>query len=108
MTREPQVQAAAGAARLSGAARPSAAARLLMMVVTGYQRGVSSLLMPRCRFAPSCSAYALQALAGHGALRGSWLAVRRICRCHPFHPGGYDPVPPRRAGRAVSARAQGS
>ena len=102
MTREPQVRAAAGAARLSGAAR------LLMLVVTGYQRGVSWLLMPRCRFAPSCSAYALQALAEHGALRGSWLAVRRICRCHPFHPGGYDPVPPRRAGRPVPARAQGS
>ena len=102
MTREADVRAAADAAR------PSGAARLLMLVVSGYRRGVSSLLMPRCRFAPSCSAYALQALAEHGALRGSWLAVRRICRCHPFHPGGYDPVPPRRARRTVPARAQGS
>ena len=88
--------------------RPSGAARLLMLLVRGYQRGVSSLLVPRCRFAPSCSAYALQALAVHGALRGSWLAVRRIGRCHPFHPGGYDPVPPRRARQAAPARAQGS
>lgn len=102
ITQEPGVSAAAGPAR------PSVAARLLMLAVSGYQRGVSSLLMPRCRFAPSCSAYALQALAEHGAVRGSWLAVRRIGRCHPFHPGGYDPVPPRRARRTVSARAQGS
>ena len=102
MTREPDVRAAVNPAR------PSAAARLLMLLVTGYRRGVSSLLMPRCRFAPSCSAYALQALAEHGAVRGSWLAVRRIGRCHPFHPGGYDPVPPRRTRRTVSARAQGS
>lgn len=102
MTREPDVRAAVGAAR------PSGAAWLLMLLVSGYQRWVSSLLMPRCRFAPSCSAYALQALAEHGAVRGSWLAVRRIGRCHPFHPGGYDPVPPRRVRRTVSARAQGS
>jgi uncharacterized protein len=102
MTRERDVRAAVGAAR------PSVAARLLMLIVSGYRRVVSPLLMPRCRFAPSCSAYALQALAEHGALRGGWLAVRRISRCHPFHPGGYDPVPPRRIGRTVSARAQGS
>lgn len=102
MTREPDVRAAADAAR------PSVAARLLMLIVSGYRRVASPLLMPRCRFAPSCSAYALQALAEHGALRGGWLAVRRISRCHPFHPGGYDPVPPRRIRRAVSARAQGS
>jgi hypothetical protein len=79
-----------------------------MLLVRGYQRTVSRLLVPRCRFAPSCSAYALQALAEHGALRGSWLAVCRVCRCHPFNPGGYDPVPPRRTARTVSAKAQGS
>lgn len=73
---------------------PDPVARLLMLLVTGYRRSVGALLMPRCRFAPSCSAYALGALAEHGALRGTWLAVRRIGRCHPFHPGGYDPVPP--------------
>jgi putative membrane protein insertion efficiency factor len=79
------------------------------MLVNAYRRTVGALLMPRCRFAPSCSAYALDALAEHGSLRGSWLAVRRIGRCHPFHPGGYDPVPPRRSGQAAPVRAvQGS
>jgi putative membrane protein insertion efficiency factor len=79
-----------------------------MLVVTGYHRAVSPFLMPRCRFAPSCSEYAVQAFAEHGAWRGGWLAARRIARCHPFHPGGYDPVPPRGTLRAMSARAQGS
>jgi putative membrane protein insertion efficiency factor len=65
-----------------------------MAGISGYQRFVSPLMGPHCRFAPSCSAYALEAVRRHGALRGSWLAVRRIGRCHPFHPGGYDPVPP--------------
>ncbi|HEV2936065.1 MAG TPA: membrane protein insertion efficiency factor YidD [Streptosporangiaceae bacterium] len=71
-------------------------ARLLMFPIVGYRRFVSPFLGPRCRFAPSCSEYALTALAEHGALRGLWLAVARIARCHPFHPGGYDPVPTRR------------
>jgi uncharacterized protein len=75
-------------------ARPSAAARVLVALITGYRRFVSPLLAPRCRFEPSCSAYALEAVREHGALRGTWLAVRRIGRCHPFHPGGFDPVPP--------------
>jgi putative membrane protein insertion efficiency factor len=87
---------------------PSAVARLLIILVSWYRRTVSQLMPDRCRFAPSCSAYALQAIATHGALRGSWLAVYRIGRCHPFHPGGYDPVPPRRAGQPTAARAQGS
>ena len=56
---------------------------------------------PRCRFAPTCSAYALEALEVHGAVRGTWLALRRIGRCHPFHPGGVDHVPPRPAGAAT-------
>ena len=68
-------------------------ARLLMVPIAGYRRFVSPLLPPRCRFAPSCSEYALTALAEYGAARGLWLAVKRIARCHPFHPGGYDPVP---------------
>jgi uncharacterized protein len=76
-----------------------------MLAVTGYRRSVGALLPPRCRFAPSCSTYALEALAEHGALRGTWLAVRRIGRCHPFHPGGYDPVPPRGAVRVRKAGA---
>jgi putative membrane protein insertion efficiency factor len=70
-------------------------ARVLMLPIAGYRRFVSPLLGPRCRFAPSCSEYALTALSEHGALRGLWLAVARIARCHPFHPGGYDPVPTR-------------
>ena len=80
-------------------ARPSAAALVLMALITGYRRFIGPLLSPRCRFAPSCSAYALEAVREHGAMRGTWLAVRRIGRCHPFHPGGFDPVPPAAYGR---------
>jgi putative membrane protein insertion efficiency factor len=65
----------------------------LIMVVRGYQLFLSPLLPPACRYTPSCSTYAVEALQRHGALRGSWLAARRIARCHPFSPGGYDPVP---------------
>jgi len=67
--------------------------RLLAAVIRGYQAAISPLLPPSCRFHPSCSQYALEAVTRHGALRGSWLAARRLARCHPFHPGGYDPVP---------------
>lgn len=74
--------------------RPSVAAWLLMLPIKAYRIVLSPLLGPTCRFEPSCSRYALEALRVHGALRGSWLTVRRIGRCHPFHPGGYDPVPP--------------
>jgi putative membrane protein insertion efficiency factor len=76
--------------------RPGPVARGLLVLVGGYRRWISPALGPRCRFAPSCSAYAAEALAVHGAGRGSWLALRRIARCHPFHPGGHDPVPPDR------------
>ena len=65
----------------------------LILLVRLYQRLVSPLLPPACRFYPSCSAYAIQALEPHGALRGGLLAARRLGRCHPFHPGGIDPVP---------------
>ena len=75
---------------------PGPLARSLLLPVRAYRRWLSPLLGPRCRFAPSCSAYAVEALQVHGAGRGSWLAVRRIARCHPFHPGGHDPVPPDR------------
>ena len=71
----------------------SVAARVLVVLLTGYRQFVSPLLGPKCRFYPSCSAYALEAVQVHGALRGSWLAVRRLSRCHPFHAGGLDPVP---------------
>jgi uncharacterized protein len=83
------------------AAGPSVAVRILLTLLSGYRRFVSPALGPHCRFYPSCSAYAVDAVRGHGALRGSWLTVRRLSRCHPFHPGGLDPVPP----SARSARA---
>ena len=73
--------------------------RLVLAVIAGYQRLVSPLLAPRCRFAPSCSAYARAAIEQHGLGRGSWLALRRVARCHPFHRGGYDPVPAPGGGR---------
>jgi uncharacterized protein len=76
-------------------------ARLLMFPIAGYRRFISPLLGPRCRFAPSCSEYALAALAEHGAARGLWLAIARIARCHPFNPGGYDPVPTRKPAKVA-------
>jgi uncharacterized protein len=83
----------------------SAAALVLVVVLTGYRRFVSPLLGQRCRFYPSCSAYALEAIQVHGALQGSWLAVRRLSRCHPFHPGGLDPVPGREPEQAAAVTA---
>jgi len=70
---------------------------LLSLLLRAYQVVFSPLIGPRCRFFPSCSNYAIEALRVHGAGRGSWLAARRICRCHPWHPGGFDPVPPRQS-----------
>jgi putative membrane protein insertion efficiency factor len=67
--------------------------RALIVLLRGYKRLISPLLGPRCRFEPSCSVYAMDAIARFGVLRGGWMATRRVGRCHPFHPGGYDPVP---------------
>ena len=66
---------------------------LLIALVRGYQISLSPLLPAACRYYPSCSAYAVEALEKHGAWRGSWLAMKRIGRCHPFRSGGFDPVP---------------
>lgn len=72
---------------------PGIAARLLIGVARGWQLGPSAILPPTCRFQPSCSAYAIEALRRYGALKGGWLALRRISRCHPFGGFGPDPVP---------------
>ena len=66
---------------------------LLLLLLRGYKRFVSPMLGQRCRFHPSCSTYTMEAIERFGVMRGGWLGVRRIGRCHPFHPGGYDPVP---------------
>ncbi|HEY5309195.1 MAG TPA: membrane protein insertion efficiency factor YidD [Casimicrobiaceae bacterium] len=66
---------------------------LVLWLIRGYQYLLRPMLGANCRFAPSCSEYAREAVEKYGALKGSWLAVRRILRCHPYHPGGYDPVP---------------
>ena len=73
--------------------------RAALAALMVYRQFLSPLMPPACRFAPTCSQYARLALLEHGLGRGGWLALRRILRCHPFHPGGYDP-PPVRAGRA--------
>jgi len=78
---------------------------LLVAPVRLYQVAVSPLLGPRCRFYPSCSGYAVQALRRHGPLRGTALAAWRVLRCHPWNPGGIDPVPPKRAARRPSVHA---
>jgi putative membrane protein insertion efficiency factor len=65
----------------------------MLLLIRAYQRAISPLLPPACRYAPSCSQYALTAVEQHGAWRGGWLALRRLARCHPFGGSGYDPVP---------------
>jgi putative membrane protein insertion efficiency factor len=67
--------------------------RLGMMLIVGYQRFISPAFPPRCRFSPSCSQYTLEAIDRYGLVRGAWMGLRRIAKCHPFHRGGYDPVP---------------
>jgi uncharacterized protein len=89
---------------MSPSSRPGPVAQVLLALLRGYRLGVSPLLGPRCRFEPSCSAYAVDAVTSHGAWRGSLLSVRRVGRCHPFHSGGYDPVPPPRPGRTERRR----
>lgn len=69
------------------------AAKGLIFLIRCYQVALSPMLGGQCRYFPTCSAYGIEAIQRHGALRGSWMAARRIGRCHPFRPGGYDPVP---------------
>jgi putative membrane protein insertion efficiency factor len=66
---------------------------VLLLLLRFYRRSISPLTPPSCRFSPTCSAYAMEAIEKYGAWKGSKLAIKRILRCHPFHPGGYDPVP---------------
>jgi putative membrane protein insertion efficiency factor len=67
--------------------------KALVAAIRGYQYAIRPLIGANCRFYPSCSEYAREAIERHGAAAGSWLAARRIVKCHPYHPGGYDPVP---------------
>lgn len=80
----------------SGPRRFGSVARVLVAPLQFYRRWISPGLPPTCRFRPSCSAYAIEALTVHGTLRGCWLTLRRLLRCGPWHPGGVDPVPPAR------------
>ena len=66
---------------------------LLLFTLRAYQYAIRPLMGANCRFFPSCSDYAREAVERHGAVKGAWLAARRVARCHPYHPGGYDPVP---------------
>ncbi|WP_104979703.1 membrane protein insertion efficiency factor YidD [Sorangium cellulosum] len=83
-------------------------AKLLLALIRAYQVTLSRLIVaamgPVCRFEPSCSRYAAACIVGHGALRGSLLSLKRLCRCHPFHPGGFDPPPPPRLRRGAAAQ----
>lgn len=72
----------------------SPASLILRTLVRGYQWLVSPILPPACRFHPNCSAYAVEAIDSHGAVKGGWLMIKRVARCHPWNAGGYDPVPP--------------
>jgi putative membrane protein insertion efficiency factor len=80
----------------TAARRPSIPSRVLLLPIVAYRRWVSPVVPARCRYYPTCSAYTLEAITVHGAWRGFWLGLRRVLRCHPFNPGGYDPVPPPR------------
>lgn len=67
--------------------------KVLLLLIKFYQKAISPFTPPTCRFHPTCSHYGFEAIETHGAIKGSWLAVRRISKCHPFHEGGFDPVP---------------
>jgi putative membrane protein insertion efficiency factor len=86
--------------------RVNTSARLIIIVIRGYQLLLSPFLASRCRFYPSCSHYGVEAISQHGALRGSWMTLKRLLRCHPFASGGFDPVPaPKTANHDCSANS---
>jgi putative membrane protein insertion efficiency factor len=84
----------------------SVGARLLLGPIVAYRRWISPALPPRCRFYPSCSEYAVTAITTHGPVRGFGLAVWRLLRCHPFHPGGIDFVPPKKTPTTAATRLE--
>lgn len=86
-------RAAEGVFRSERSSKPSLLARGFIFLIRFYQKAISPWLGQRCRFHPSCSNYCIEALLRHGMVCGLWLGMKRICKCHPFHPGGYDPVP---------------
>jgi len=92
-----QQPAASGQRPAASSQQPAAGplARLLILPVRGYQRFLSPLLPPSCRYTPTCSQYMVEALAVHGPVKGLWLGTRRICRCQPWGGSGWDPVPPK-------------
>ena len=77
--------------------------RILIGLIRAYQLVLSPLMGRQCRFEPTCSCYAIEAIQRHGSVRGGWLGIKRICRCHPFSPGGYDPVPESRDPPAIAS-----
>ncbi len=77
---------------------------IVLLLIRGYQLGISPVMANRCRFYPSCSSYALEAITKYGVLKGGYLSCRRLLRCHPFHPGGYDPVPDNQQASAVKQK----
>jgi putative membrane protein insertion efficiency factor len=84
-------ESASGASPREG--RPGLAGRALLLLIEVYRVTLAPLIGGYCRYVPSCSVYTEEAIRRHGAARGAWLGARRILRCHPFHPGGFDPVP---------------
>ena len=67
--------------------------RIVLALIRGYQKYITPFTQPRCIYLPTCSSYMLEAVNKYGVVKGGWLGIKRICRCHPFHKGGYDPVP---------------
>ncbi|MFD2270177.1 membrane protein insertion efficiency factor YidD [Undibacterium arcticum] len=78
---------------ISPQSRPSVLQSLLLLLLRAYKVGISPMLGQNCRFYPSCSDYAFEAIREHGAAKGGFLSAKRLCKCHPWHPGGLDPVP---------------